>query len=868
MDNRIIFVSYSHKDRDHLNEFIKHLRGGIRDLPYQIWYDDAIGAGDELDRSIEDPLGTCRVFCALMSPDYLASEACQKELTDAQERADKDGAPNIMPIVLRHCQWQVHNKSDRNALPYEGTPVIEWNDVDRVWNSVTEKIRAKLIEIDSNDEARPVSPQKALDFAATPVPLSPTFVDKISRHGLVLQHKNAEHINLPDIFVFPDLRELTTDEEQIEREINSTELVEQTKAPSLALMLGDEQSGKSSLCGMLFMRLHESGYHPIILDGAQIGRAQPDRYIEEAIKEQYDTRENEIPIDIVLIDDADEIRLNERHLPKFLEQLRNWAPRIYAFADDSLRFKESKYVQYADFRQFDIMYFGHLRRAELIENWIQFGQEESIELSTLRTKTDETKRNVDSVVRRNVVPAKPVFLLTIIQSLDQYTSTDVTLTSYGHCYQYLVYQALERARIENKKIDMYLNYLTFLAHFMFTRGVGYLSDRELKEFKSQYHKRYLHDDHNRMMDKLLTAGIVHKTPKGIGFRYKYILYFFAAKYIADHIEVEEVTAQFEDLLQNVHLEKNANVIIFITHHTKSHYVFEQIELKAMETFQQLEPASLEYSETKHLLSFVEEMPQLILEDRSVDEERMKALKRADQAEKMPEWSEEDADADASEEAEWEDSRQLMREINTSLRMVEIMGQIIRNRYGSLTRDQLGELSGEAFDSGLRFLSFVLGSTDLAKEHVVRYLSEQLREHQPEGTYREDRKRAERDARRLFLGYCYSVIYGFLRKMAHSLGNERLTAILRELRDERGTPSAKLVSVIAALEFEEDIPYKDMEQLLNSLDGNPIAERMLKQAAIQHCYLHEIEYTDRQWLADKMRIPIEKQRIIQGRVRGS
>jgi hypothetical protein len=87
-----------------------------------------------------------------------------------------------------------------------------------------------------------------------------------------------------------------------------------------------------------------------------------------------------------------------------------------------------------------------------------------------------------------------------------------------------------------------------------------------------------------------------------------------------------------------------------------------------------------------------------------------------------------------------------------------------------------------------------------------------------------------------------------------------------LAEERDTPAARLVSVIASLEFEKEMPHKDMASLAEELDGNPIAKRMLRQAAVQHCYLHKVEYGDRQWIADKLGVPIERQRIIQERRR--
>jgi hypothetical protein len=98
------------------------------------------------------------------------------------------------------------------------------------------------------------------------------------------------------------------------------------------------------------------------------------------------------------------------------------------------------------------------------------GREETINLRCSHIEDDISKRHVDPIIRKNIIPPRPIYLLAILQSLESIKPGDYGLTSYGYCYQYLIQQSLYKAKIDGKNLDTYINYLTELAFFIYKMG--------------------------------------------------------------------------------------------------------------------------------------------------------------------------------------------------------------------------------------------------------------------------------------------------------------------------------------------------------------------------------------------------------------
>lgn len=94
-DAPYVFISYAHADEAAVMTFLRdmHARG------YRIWYDEGIDAGTEWTESIAAHLYGASLVLAFLSPAYLASDNCRKELHYALTKKK-----NTVSIFLEQTQ--------------------------------------------------------------------------------------------------------------------------------------------------------------------------------------------------------------------------------------------------------------------------------------------------------------------------------------------------------------------------------------------------------------------------------------------------------------------------------------------------------------------------------------------------------------------------------------------------------------------------------------------------------------------------------------------------------------------------------------------------------------------------------------------
>jgi hypothetical protein len=105
-DRDLIFISYSHVDKNICEEFLKMLRPIAQRHGLKIWSDNQIPVGAIWHDEIENALAHTRIAVLFVSPDFLDSSFIQKnELPPLLEAARRKGA-HIFWIACRPCNVQ------------------------------------------------------------------------------------------------------------------------------------------------------------------------------------------------------------------------------------------------------------------------------------------------------------------------------------------------------------------------------------------------------------------------------------------------------------------------------------------------------------------------------------------------------------------------------------------------------------------------------------------------------------------------------------------------------------------------------------------------------------------------------------------
>ena len=347
---------------------------------------------------------------------------------------------------------------------------------------------------------------------------------------------------MSDIYVYPHLKDLQKDIGKFKNIVDGEELFVLDRLVGNYIIFAEEQLGKTSLSKMLFLSYFQLKALPLILRGPEINKSNPDKLLEKNIKNQYRSLSLESFLNlntqrILIIDDFNLNKLNLQYQKLFIENLEKYFQHIIILADNEFKYVEYDIDYLRDFRKLEILPFGHLDRGKLINRWNSLGQEETIDSRELHKINDEVTLHINSVIRRNLIPLKPFFILTLLQSLESIRPMDYSLTSYGYCYQYLIIRSLESANILPQEIDTYINYLTELAFFIFDRKQSDISVRDFEnEFEKDYSIKFFCKSHEVIISSLKKSQIIIIEGDRLFFKYRshLSLIFLALNYFSSY----------------------------------------------------------------------------------------------------------------------------------------------------------------------------------------------------------------------------------------------------------------------------------------------------------------------------------------------
>ncbi len=853
MEQIKLFISYAHADEEDKNTFCKFLATLKRNGAVSEWNDRQLLAGSKLNDEIISQLESSDAVCLLITQDFLASYYCvEEELTRALKMAENNHC-RVFPIIVDHCTWLDSEIKEFTCVPTDGQPIKEFANESKGWLQVINELK-KLITDITEERAAKVNVENKIEIELCDGALTSEFKDFLNATEIDFQHPHKENITLDDTFVFQDLKVIQDDIDDYEVTRSASTLSDINKLSNFTLILGEEQSGKTSLSKMTYKGLKASGANPVYLDGADLSSSDLHKVISKSLKFQYETmdlgaylasKENKV----LILDNTNEVKLNQKAFERFLDASTELFDHLIILSEDSIQYQEEIISLFDGFEHFEILPMGYERRDKLLRTWYSIGRQEQIQDAELIETVDVATSQLDAIIRKNIVPAKPLFILMIVQALESTQTQDYSLTSHGYCYQILIQENLKKAKIKASEIDKYINYLTHLSYFMYETQQSCLDDAQLKSFQNSYSENYVISSHDEVIQNLILAKLLKESDKGIEVKYRYIFYFYVAKYMADS---EDAVSFIDSLCDKLHMEQHSNILIFITHHTRSRKVINKIIERTINIFKDEKEAQLGKEDTEFLRDYLDEIPDLVIKHRSnVLDNRKERFIEKDKVEANKKMT-----SDPSFDDEVTTISESLRDVARSVRSVEIIGQIIKNRHASIEQKQLNDLAKQAIDVGLRFLSFYLTSTKNIQSELIEIIHKFIEDHSDLS----DERIAEL-SKQSFIQLVYNLSFNVIRKISTSIGHRELIGLFNDLNKDTLTPAYSLINANIQLEFKSNkssIPRKELEQTWRVLKGEVLAERLLKASVLQFQYLNFVGYKDKAWISEKLGIPLEVQ----------
>ncbi len=677
--------------------------------------------------------------------------------------------------------------------------------------------------------------------------LSLDFVNSLMEIKIPLVVDYKKDIKLSDLFVFQDLESSYKESNKLDNYFNSFKLIE--KENSFSVLDGDSQVGKSSLLSMLFVKMYENDIYPILLKGSDIKDNNLEKLINKSFKIQYKKgnsidRYLQLPKSkrAILIDDYHNCEFNSVTTKKFFNEISQKFGISIVVIDSANSLVSSLKTEIKDVKYYTIKPLGFKKRNELIERFLQLKKNPlTFNEHAFLNEVKDTFDNVQSVLGDKLMPSYPIYVLSIIQSL-QYKPLK-NETSFGYCYQTLIHYSLFTSGVSNDDIDSYFNILTELAYLFLKNEVDVFSHKDMLKFYTDYSERFICPPYDSAMYILKKSNILKSDDNGVCFGYNYILYYLSAKKISDLMHENEGTVILEKLFDNLHEEKNANVLVFITHHSKDISFIESSLLTLMNVLDKTLPITLEKDDPyyKDISSFVQNIKNDVIDvNRNHKNERERMLINQDNI--LREKEKEDKITYDDEE-----TKKMMLPLLKSFRSIEIVGQIIKNRKGSLEIQHLNSMLTELYTTSFRTITFFNEVLNSAKADIIEAINEKVEEG--------DTKRQIEERISSFLQYvnfrmCL-VVFG---KLTQCAGNKELKKLYTEVANTIGTPAAKIVTFGINLSYSS-LNMNELSQLVDEFKGNIVALRLLKARVRSYVYNKNIDYLQKQKIASTLKMEL-------------
>lgn len=692
--------------------------------------------------------------------------------------------------------------------------------------------------------------------------LLPEFRARLEDIGATFTHPNKEKLVLSDIYVYPELSDLDPANENSEN-ISGKTFATQIGRIRNVIFRGDDQFGKTALLHTLYHNYINIGYVPLLVSGREIVGTtdeQLQRKLIAAVEEQYG--ENAVvhygQLDsaskILLVDDVDRPGTHADAIARVLKSINKHYEFSVLAASDRFDLLEATSAKMAEasksFAHYRLSGFGFKLRSELILRWVSVGQ--TLSEVELQARCHESEQTIDSVIGKGLVPATAFNVLILLQSMETNSKGALANAGMAQYYEFLIRRALLHAKIRPDQFDEIFSYTSSLAWFFTTKRVKSLDVTELSSFNTEFSDRILETEFSPRLDFLVRARILSVMGSTYTFRYHYIRYFFAAKYIADHVDDEPgLRDRVIHGCKHLYLRENANIILFLSHHAPNKWIVREIENTLRSILHEIKPLDL-VADTKVLNGWVTKTAKMIVDTTDIKKNREKQRTAADKAA-----SRDLAEVEPAAELNSISDLDFASQINLLFKTGEILGQILKNRYGSFDKEFKHELMTELFEAPLRGINFFFQVINQDPAAIVEELSTKFLERSP-SMLKPD---ADKLAQRLIFTSIGTMADSLIARQGELIGAPPLKATANQVSKSSANHSYKLVEIAAQLSYPGDPPFGLVEEYAEKLKDNVFGYRLLQGIVSRHLYMFSLPYDQRQRLADAAGVGVRQQNSI-------
>ena len=251
---------------------------------------------------------------------------------------------------------------------------------------------------------------------------------------------------------------------------------------------------------------------------------------------------------------------------------------------------------------------------------------------------------------------------------------------------------------------------------------------------------------------------------------------------------------------------------------------------------------------------------MALQDTNVDEERRRDLSEKDRtdppdpdaAENLPDIG---YDLDEAIKAPGTIEHMIM-----SIKVIRLLGQLLKSYYGSLKADPKVELAEDAYMLLFRSIHHLYARLLTNVDKLIAKLTLILDE---SGATTKDKR--EGLARSIMFFICVFIPEMYLQEITRSVATKNLSGTFHDVLVRHNTPGVRLIDISIKMASLDAFPLDDARALHQDVRKDLLMTVLLKNLVLQHLYLFPRPMNERQSICDRLGIPVEETKhMIPGR----
>ncbi len=678
--------------------------------------------------------------------------------------------------------------------------------------------------------------------------------------GIAINHFIKDDVLLPEIFVWPDVNRLTYGDEKDRGKYIRSDIYKELIENDLNVMISGDSGCKTAFAKNLFLKETTNDICCLFINGKEFTSSEEhsiNNVIESAVIHQYSSEMVEsfrqLPKSkkIIIIDDFDHIKINNNRRISVLNHLCGNFGRVTILLSNSMDLTSilscNKFNSTNCMRYYEILPLGNKKRKELISKWYRLANEHLQEEEIIK-RIEDARSQIDTMLGNGAafIPAMPVFIISALQNIDAKKNI-YDGSKYGALYESLIISSLSKISHDYSSMAEYnvdINILSKLAFNMLYHKKNFFHIDELNATISELSGEYLVDlTSYNIMPRMLEANIIY-CDSSLGevyrFKYPYIYYFFAGRYIAYNLEENNVKHQLEYMSSRVYNETYGNVLIFVCHFNSNIEVIDDILKSAYSVLNDYEP--FDFIKSNPVFDKIKDtietlVPKVITGNDKVNDNNDNALIRMDEA------GIKDGNVIKGEETINDDISEKEKDmvaVTSALKTIEVLGQILQNYPIEVKSSKKIEIIGEMHKLGMRSVQAIIKTIGCVEEDMIEFVYEQFKQRNKDIQRQDVVIAVNKFVNMLITG----MARGMVHQVANSLNSEFLLKASSKVLEEDSSISSKLILMDLKVNCLKKLDYHEIKTLKSNFDEKKekFASRILDSIIAHYLYYNKCEYT--------------------------